>query len=129
MVDTVVYYQYFSTRPRICIVMPSGEKLTFKGCVFVTKENRHKEFLDNEIASGNQMLYVRPGEHELTAEQLDPMASLRRKIIDEYEAAKMEQQNPQRVIGGEALTPAVHNTGMQTSKSIASITVGPKVGK
>lgn len=114
-----MFHQYFATRPRLSIIMPSGERISFVAHMFVTDKEHQIEFLDAEVKRGHPMIYTKNGEETVTAEQLDPLAAIKKKAIEEYKAQVEAQQNPERDMGNSK-----SETVLQTSKSIAAITVG-----
>lgn len=83
-------------------------------------------FLDNEVKLGHAMIYVKSGQETVDADALDPLAAIKKKAIEEYLEQQKRAADPNRDMGSTA--PA-GNTQIQTSKSIASITVGSKTTK
>lgn len=121
------YHQYFATRPRISIIMPSGERIHFQAGQYVTDNEKEIKFLDEQVAARHPMIYVKKGAETVTAEQLDPLQAVKEKAIAEYLAKQQAQQDPSRDMGNTANNGAgVDASGMSTTKSISSITVGSK---
>lgn len=117
-----VYHQYFSTRPRISIVMENANRIYFQGGQYITARKDEIEFLDKEVELGNSMIYKVAGKETVTEEQLDPLAAIKAKAIAEYLEQQQKQQDPSRDMGNTANTGA--GVDVATSKSIGAITVG-----
>lgn len=79
-----MYNQYFSTRPKLSIVMPSSKRIFFSGGVYVTDKEDEIAFLDAEVKLGHPMIYTKKGEEKVTSEQLDPLAAIKRKAVEEH---------------------------------------------
>jgi len=124
--STKQYHQYFSTRPTINITMPSSKKIRFVGGVYMTDKEDEIAFLDNEVKLGHTMIFVKQGQETVNADALDPLAAIKKKAVEEYLEQQQRAADPNRDMGN---TAAVDNTQIQTSKSIASITVGSKSPK
>ena len=118
------YNQYFSTRPRLSIAMKSGTIIRFVGGQYVTDVPDEISFLDEQIAAGHSMLYVKKGSETVTQEQLDPMAAIKKKAVEEYLAQQQKQQDASRDMGKTENTGA--GIDVTTSKSISAIVVGSK---
>lgn len=115
------YHQFFSRRPRISIIMPSGRSIHFSGGMYVTSNEQEIEFLNAEVAAGHPMIYVKDNEKVITEEQLDPLAAVKKRAIDEYLAQQKRQQDPERDMGN-----SVQEQNLTTSQSIKNITIGSK---
>lgn len=118
------FNQYFATRPKISIVMPSGKRIYFQGGQYITNAQDEIEFLDAEVKLGHSMIYVKKGAEVVTQEQLDPLLAIKEKAIAEYLAKQKAQQDPTRDMGNTEKSGA--GLDVATSKSISSITVGSK---
>lgn len=118
------FHQYFSNRMRLTIVTPRGKQLYFNGFTYVTDKADEIEFLDGEIAAGNKMLYVKEEQKVVTAEQLDPVAAIKKKAVEEYLAAQQSQQDPERDVG-KSVKGAEK---LVTSKTIANMMAGSNAG-
>ena len=118
------FHQFFSARPKVSITMPNGNRIYFQAGNYVTDNEAEIEFLNEQIRSGHQMIYVQKGKETVTQEQLDPLAAVKAKAIAEYLAKQSEQQSPVRDMGNTSNSGA--GMDVATSKSIASITVGSK---
>ncbi len=118
------YNQYFSTRPRISITMPDSRRISFIGSQYVTDNPDEIAFLDEQIRANHQMIYVKKDHLQVTQEQLDPLAAVKKRAVEEYLKQQAEQQNPGRDFG-----KTTQDLVMQTSQSIATISAGSKSGK
>ncbi len=124
MSDNKVYHQYFSTRPIMNIATTTGKMIHFVGSTYVTDAEDEIAFLDNEIRAGLKAIYVKQDKKTVSAVELDPLAAIKKKVIDEYLAAQAAQADVSRDMGNTSTDP---QAGMQTSKSIGAITVGSNV--
>lgn len=93
------------------------------GGSYITDKQDEIDFLDAEIRSGHQMIYVKEDQKVLTQEQLDPLAAIKKKAVEEYLAKQAEQADPGRDMG---TTNSDISASIQSTKSIAAITVGSK---
>lgn len=118
------YHQYFSTRPRISIVLPSGDRISFVAGQYITDKEKEIEYLDEQVKSGHPMIYVKKGSETVTEAQLDPLAAVKAKAVADYMAQQEKQQDPSRDMGNTANSGA--GTDVATSRTIAPITVGSK---
>lgn len=98
------FNQYFSSRPKISIIMPSSKRISFSGGIYVTDKKDEIEFLDKEISLGHPMIYIKKGEETITSEQLDPLHAIKQKAKEEAIAE---------------LT-AKGSTGMMTSQGVSN---------
>jgi hypothetical protein len=105
------FHQYFSTRAKISISMADGRKLSFVGGTYVTDKEDEIEFLDAQIKAGVSMLYVKIGAEVVTKEQLDPLAAIKKKAIEEHEAKQKALLGSVGMISSAgATTAAASNT-------------------
>jgi hypothetical protein len=118
------YHQYFSTRPVINITMPSSKKIRFVAGVYVTDNADEVKFLDEQIAFGHSMIYVKEGQEVVGEEALDPLAAVKKKAIEEYLATQQKQQDPARDMGNTQASGV--SADVATTKTIAAISVGSK---
>jgi len=75
------YQQYTASRASTCLITPTGKRINFTNYQYYTKDPEIVAYLDREIASG--LRGFTKGK-VLTAEELNPEAALKRKIIDEF---------------------------------------------
>lgn len=112
---------YYSTRPRISMAMKTGERICFNGGQYVTDKKDEIEFLDYEVARGNDMIYVKKDQLTVTSDQLDPLAAIKQKAVEEYLAQQAAQQDPSRSMGTTA-----QSVNIATSESIKAISAGSR---
>lgn len=117
-----VFNQYFSSRPMISIIMPSGRKLSFVGGRLVTDEEEVIGFLDSQIKSKHPMIFTRTGEEKIEDATLDPLAALRAKFFAEFQEAQKAAVDPSNDMGNTtAQVSKAANVGAATSRSISSM--------
>ena len=117
-------HQYFATRPKISIVMPNGNRISFIAGSYITDDENEIKFLDDQIKDKHPMIFVKKGEETVTKEQLDPLAAVKEKVIADYLAKQKEQQDPSRDFGNTEDTGVY--SSVATTKTIAPITIGSK---
>ncbi len=115
------YQVYKSSLRNQRIAMPDGKLITITGGRYITKDENEIAFLDSEIENG--FPYLAKSE-AMTSADLDPMATLKRKIIAEY--LENEQKTPQ--IGTVGVDTPEAPAGA-VSKSQASIVSTATLGK
>lgn len=76
-----IYQTYRSSLASQRIAMPNGKLITVTANQYITDDEAEIEFLDKEIKGGFPYM-SKTG--QITSEELDPMAVLRKKIIAEY---------------------------------------------
>ena len=120
MSETQKYNQYFSSRPKIGITMPSGKRIDFIGGTYLTAKQDEIAFLDEQIALGHQMIFVRKGAEVVDADALDPLAAVKKKAVEEYLAQQALNSNPNRDMG----TTAARGAGIDilTTKGVTTAT-------
>ena len=124
MSDDTKYHQYFSTRPKISIITPAGTRIAFAAGQYVTDVSAEIDYLNEQVAAGHPMIYVKKGSETVTKEQLDPLAAVKAKAIAEYLAQQEKQQDPSRDMGNTNSAGA--GVDIATTKTIAPITIGSK---
>jgi len=127
MSDKKQYHQFFSSRPKISITMPNGNRIYFVAGTYVTDNEAEIEFLNDQIRQGHQMIGVKKGQETVTQDQLDPLAAIKEKAIAEYLAKQAEQQNPNRDMGRTDASGA--GVDVATTRTLAPIIAGSKSGK
>jgi len=105
--DAVKFQHYKASRPNVRMVTLTGKPITFINFQFITADKDVIEYLDSEIDQG---LGIITKGKLMTAEEADPMAALKRKIIAEYEAEKScvparDMGTTEGVQGSTALNP------------------------
>jgi hypothetical protein len=118
------YNQYFSSRPKIGITMPTGKRIDFVGGMYLTDKEDEIGFLNEQIKLGHQMIYIRKGAEVVDADALDPLAAVKKKAVEEYLAQQALNSNPNRDMGNTAATGA--GLDILTSKGVAQITAPSK---
>jgi len=76
-------HQYFSTRPKISIILPTSKRISFSGGIYVTDKEDEIAFLDEVVKQGNAMIYVKDDQRTITKEQLDPLHAIKQKAKEE----------------------------------------------
>lgn len=79
------YQQYTSARISTCLITNKGKRINFSSYQYYTKDSEIIRYLDKEIAAGLGG-FVKG--KLLTAAELDPEATKRRKIIEEFKASQ-----------------------------------------
>lgn len=79
------YQQYASTRLSICLIVPGGKRINFTNYEYYTKDPEIMEYLDTQIAKGLRG-YAKG--KRVRAEDINPMAALKRKHIEEFMASQ-----------------------------------------
>lgn len=105
--------------------MPDGKALIFANHEFSTSDEGEIAYLQYEIKRGHPSIYVDPNEPFVTAEKLDPIAGLRKRIAEEERARILEEMrlasgDPNRDMGTseqERLRPG-------STTDIAAVTIG-----
>lgn len=126
--DVKKYNQYFSSRPSINIMMPSGTRIRFVGGVYMTDHPDEIAFLDSEVRAGNSMIMIKKGQEQIDSDALDPLAAIKKKAIEEYLAQQALAANPNRDMGNTVQSGAGADLNVATTKTLAPIIVGSKSG-
>lgn len=104
-----VFQHYTSAKPTMRMITKKGARITFIDHSFITADKECIRYLDLELT--NPVLGITKGE-AMTAEDADPMAALRAKIIAEHEAKKAEEnKGPATAVDVEATDAAVEVEG------------------
>jgi len=90
-VELKTFSVYKSSLPNQRIPMPNGRLICITSGKYITDKEDEIEFLDNEIKAGFPYL---ASAGTMTSEDLDPMISLRRKIIADYLANEAKVPAP-----------------------------------
>ena len=80
----MIVNQYFSTIPSVRYVFKNGTYAYFVAGRYRTHKVKEIEELDAEILEGHPHIYVKKDEAVVDTKNDDPLAGLRRKIIDDY---------------------------------------------
>ena len=94
MSDEKKYHKFHSTFPTAKYIFKNGEIAQFQNGIYLTENPLKIEELTEEIKLGNPYLFV-GDKAVVTAEDMDPLAALKKKIIAEHEAKRgiMNSQN------------------------------------
>jgi hypothetical protein len=114
------YTAYYHTIPNSQYVFTGGGVAEFVGGRFLTDDPVHILELDAEVARRNQ--YITKGEKKLTGKDLDPVAEIRRKAVEEYIAAQKVASNPDRDMGKSEQAPLIASAA--NSKTVGEVTAG-----
>jgi hypothetical protein len=113
---------FFSVIPSCQYVFKSGKIASFVSGRYSTHIASEVEELNAEIAAGHPHLFVKKGEEKVLVADLDPVSALRKKFFAEFQAAQAAAIDPENDMGSSSTA----TTGMQTSKTIGTITAGSK---
>lgn len=83
----VKFQHYASSRDSVKLITTKGKKITFVNFQYITCDKDCIEYLNDEIDRGLNM--ITKGKL-MTAEEADPMASLKKRHIEEYLATQAE---------------------------------------
>ena len=113
--EAKVYQVYKSTIANQRLITPTGRLIKIIGGQYITDNKEDIEFLDKEISSG--FPYIKK-EKEITSEDLDPMAVLRRQIREEV----LAEQSSTRDLGNdpEHKTKGVNTLNTDKLKAMAA---------
>lgn len=104
-------------------IFPDGSRAVFIGGRYVTDDPEKIAVLDKEIARGSQVFRRGTPEEALGANSDDPMAALRKKFFDEFQADQARIQ--QQLRDGRDLGESVQGQfKTATTKDIAAVTIG-----
>jgi len=79
------YKQYTSSKISTCLFTPTGKRINFTNYEYYTKDPEIMEYLDYEIANG--LIGFKAGKM-VKAEDINPMAALKRRHIEEFLASQ-----------------------------------------
>lgn len=91
------------------VLDPLGNSYHFIKGRFITNLPAAITFLDAQIAAGNSFIYTKKGEETLTSDELNPMATMKREIIEQYKAD---------VLAGKVAGPADSSYGNPSSQNL-----------
>ena len=114
------YTAYYHTIPNSQYIFAGGGVAEFHGGRFLTDDPVHILELDAEVARRNQ--YITKGEKKLTGKDLDPVAEIRRKAVEEYIAAQKVASNPERNMGESEQAPLINSAA--NSKTVGQAAAG-----
>lgn len=79
------YQQYTASRVSTCLITPTGKRINFSDYQYYTRDPEIIQYLDKEIKAG--LIGFIKGKL-LTAAELDPEATKKREIIEEFKASQ-----------------------------------------
>ncbi len=81
-----LYHVFYHTIKSCRMVTEFGRSICFVDGKYITDVKEEIDYLQKEMTVGNLHLSIKPGEEQLTSDQLDPMKVLKAKFIAEYKA-------------------------------------------
>ncbi len=126
--EDVVYQQFHSNRSSMSMTTPEGGTMNFMHHKFITSNPVFIAYLQLEIASGNSFIRQDEVDKELTLADLDPMAALKKKHIEEFLAEQAKNAPPEsRDMGLNNLVDlSAKAKGVATTKTVAPTSAGSK---
>ena len=107
-----LYHVFYSTLESCRMITKGGRNIAFVLGKYVTDVPEEIEYIQEEIALGNNRLSVVAGKEQMTADDLDPMKALKKQHIKEYlaeqkalEVAKLSGNLPESTSEAQKLKP------------------------
>ena len=119
------YHVFYNTIQSVKMITTGGRTMSFVLGKYVTDVQEEIEYLNAEIEIGNIHLSVKQGEEVMTASDLDPMASLRKKHFKEFAEAQAEVAR--KIAAGEPLSQSeseVQQLSPGSTSDIAALAAG-----
>ena len=113
------YHVFHSGMTSCRMVTTTGRVIAFVLGKYVTDVQDDIDYLNAEIAAGSANLSVRVGEEVMTASDLDPMASMRKKYFKEFATAQAEVAR--KIAAGEPLSQSESEVQQLTPGSTSDI--------
>ena len=113
------YHVFYNTIQSVKMITTGGRTMAFVLGKYVTDIPEEINYLNEEIALGNIHLSVKQGEEVMTASDLDPMASLRKKHFKEFAEAQAEVAR--KIAAGESLSQSESEVQQLTPGSTSDI--------
>lgn len=128
---TPLLHLYLSNIPSCRYIFRSGKVANFVGGIYTTAIAAEITELDAEIAEGHPHLSIDVNRKVIAADELDPLAVLKKKLRAEILAEQEAAQKQQRDFGS---SESPTGKGLQTSATLApisaaSIVAGTPTGK
>ena len=123
MAASKVFHKFCSNLPSSKYVFRSGKVANFVGGQYLTTVQAEIDELNAEIEAGHPHMYVDTNETTVDSESLDPLAKLRKSIIEQYIKDQQKAVNPENDMGN-----SVSQKNVATSQTLAAITA-PVTGK
>ena len=114
-----MYHVFYSGMTSCRMITTTGRVIAFVLGKYVTDVKDDIEYLQGEIAAGSRNLSVVPGEEVMSAADLDPMASLKKRYFKEFALAQAEVAR--KVAAGEPLTQSESEVQQLTPGSTSDI--------
>lgn len=133
-------HQFFMSSDTARYIFKSGKIAHFLGGVYRTTIESEVKELNDEIAAGIGAIWVVAGQEVVDADDIDPVAVFKRKVIADYEAEKARANNNGEstsdqsrgvIAGSNAVgTAATSNSGGGAAGVAKNVALGSiKVGK
>ena len=113
------YHVFYNTIQSVKMITTGGRTMSFVLGKYVTDVQEEIDYLNVEIEIGNIHLSVKQGEEVMTASDLDPMASLRKKHFKEFAEAQAEVAR--KIAAGEPLSQSESEVQQLTPGSTSDI--------
>lgn len=125
MSDSIMYHKFCSSLPSCRYIFKNGTVANFAAGEYYTDVESEIAELSHEVKLRHPHISIKAGEEKVASEDRDPLAKLRKKIIQEYEESKARSETPRDMGNSESA-----GKGASTSASIAPVAAGAiKVGK
>jgi len=122
-----VLHQFFSRIPSVKYIFTNGKEAHFINGRFTTDVVGEIEQLNAEIAEGHPHLFTKPEALTITVADLDPLAEIKRKAIEEHMAKLAAASNPENDMGTSEQTKLdVANSVSVKGATAASNSAGVK---
>lgn len=118
-----VFHKFCSNLPSSKYVFRDGGVANFVGGQYLTTVQSEIDELNYEIERGHPHIYVDANETTVDSESLDPLAKLRKSIIEQYIRDQAKAVNPENDMGN-----SVQQNRVTTSQTIAAVSA-PVTGK
>lgn len=113
-----LFHVFYSSKLSSNMITTTGRYIVFVNGRYVTNSEEEINYLKTEIALGNPFLSVVEGKEIMSAEDLDPMAALKKQHIAEY---LEEQKTKAAAIRAGILPESVSEVQMLTPGSTSDV--------
>ena len=86
--------RFFSRIPSCKYIFKNGKEAAFVGGIFDTDIPQEVAELEAEVAAGHPQIFIDPDQFVIDTAQIDPLAEIKRKAIEEYLAAQKAASDP-----------------------------------
>lgn len=114
-----MYHVFYSGMTSCRMITTTGRIIAFVLGKYITDVQADIDYLEGEIRAGSSNLSVKPGEEVMSASDLDPMASLRKKYFKEF--AEAQKEVARKIAAGESLTQSESEVQQLTPGSTSDI--------